>query len=218
MEWNLRLLTQGPLSEAEVEKLAFASATAPLNKPSEIIIPEPIPTIGPKSPDDQLGEALIELRATLASELLETLVKVLPTFFETIVLDLLHKMGYGTSRSDLKRVGGSGDGGIDGVISLDKLGLDKVYVQAKRWQQNVGRPEIQGFYGALVGQRASKGIFITTSGFTSQALEFARSVDKIVLVDGTRIADMMIDYEVGVSARTIKVAKLDGGYFDEDSV
>ena len=208
----------GPLSEAEVEKLAFASATAPLNKPSEIIIPEPIPTIGPKSPDDRLGEALIELRATLASELLETLVKVTPTFFETIVLDLLHKMGYGTSRSDLKRVGGSGDGGIDGVISLDKLGLDKVYVQAKRWQQNVGRPEIQGFYGALVGQRASKGIFITTSGFTSQALEFARSVDKIVLVDGTRIADLMIDYEVGVSARTIKVAKLDGGYFDEDSV
>jgi len=145
-------------------------------------------------------------------------VKVTPTFFETIVLDLLHKMGYGTSRSDLKRVGGSGDGGIDGVISLDKLGLDKVYVQAKRWQQNVGRPEIQGFYGALVGQRASKGIFTTTSGFTSQALEFARSVDKIVLVDGTRIADLMIDYEVGVSARTIKVAKLDGGYFDEDSV
>ena len=96
-----------------------------------------------------------------------------PQYFETIVLDLLHQMGYGTSRADLLRVGRSGDEGIDGVISLDRLGLERVYVQAKRWQSTVGRPEIQGFFGALAGQRANKGIFITTSSFTKQATEFA---------------------------------------------
>ena len=98
---------------------------------------------------------------------------VSPQYFETIVLDLLHQMGYGTSRADLLRVGRSGDEGIDGVISLDRLGLERVYVQAKRWQSTVGRPEIQGFFGALAGQRANKGIFITTSSFTKQATEFA---------------------------------------------
>lgn len=116
-----------------------------------------------------------------------------------------------------RRVGGSGDGGIDGVISLDKLGLEKVYVQAKRWQQTVGRPEVQAFYGALAGQRANKGVFITTSGYTTQALEFAKSVERVVLVDGRRLAELMIDNEVGVSARTVKVPKIDSDYFDEES-
>jgi restriction system protein len=169
------------------------------------------------SPDDRLGEALGELRRTVAAELLESLATVSPSFFESIVLDLLHKMGYGTNRSDLQRVGGVGDGGIDGVISLDRLGLEKVYVQAKRWQGVVGRPEIQAFYGALAGQRANKGVFITTSGYTAQAIEFARSVERIVLVDGARLAELMIDHEVGVSARTVKVPKLDSDYFDEES-
>ena len=95
-------------------------------------------------------------------------------------------------------------------------GLEKVYVQAKRWQQAVGRPEVQGFYGALAGQRAMKGVFITTSAFTTQAIDFARSVERIVLVDGQRLAELMIDYEVGVTARTIKVPKLDRDYFDEE--
>ena len=134
------------------------------------------------------------------------------------MLDLLHRMGYGASRADIQRVGGSGDGGIDGVISLDKLGLEKVYVQAKRWQQTVGRPEVQAFYGALAGQRANKGVFITTSGYTAQAIEFARSVERIVLVDGSRLAELMMDNEVGVSARTVKVPKIDSDYFDEEAV
>lgn len=177
----------------------------------------PTPFAAVSSPDERLGEALSELRRSVAGELLETLATVSPSFFESIVLDLLHKMGYGASRSDLQRVGGSGDGGIDGVISLDKLGLEKVYVQAKRWQSAVGRPEIQAFYGALAGQRANKGVFITTSGYTAQAIEFARSVERIVLVDGPRLAELMIDHEVGVSARTIKVPKLDSDYFDEES-
>ena len=133
------------------------------------------------------------------------------------MLDLLHRMGYGATRAALQRVGGSGDGGIDGIISLDKLGLEKVLVQAKRWQDVVGRPEIQGFYGALAGQRASKGVFITTSRYTEQAVAFARSVEGIVLVDGTRLAELMIDHDVGVQARTIRVPKLDSDYFDEES-
>jgi restriction system protein len=138
------------------------------------------------SPDDRLEDAVRELRRTVAAEVLDALRQVSPTFFETIVLDLLHRMGYGASRADLQRVGGAGDGGIDGVISLDKLGLEKVYVQAKRWQNTVGRPEVQGFYGALAGQRATKGVFITTSGFTTQATEFGRSVEKISARRGNR--------------------------------
>ena len=137
------------------------------------------------------------------------------------MLDLLHRMGFGASRADLQRVGGSGDGGIDGVISLDRLdwtGLDKVYVQAKRWQDSVGRPILQAFYGALAGQKAKKGIFITTSTYTAQALDFARSVEGIVLIDGQRLASLMIDCELGVAARTVKIPKIDGDYFDEEGV
>jgi restriction system protein len=156
------------------------------------------------SPDDRLGQAIIELREAVATELLETLATVSPSFFEVIVLDLLHRMGYGTSRADIHRVGGSGDGGIDGVISLDKLGLEKVYVQAKRWKGTVGRPEVQAFYGALAGQRANKGVFITTSSYTVQAVEFAKSVERIVLVDGPKLVELMMDHEVGVSARTVR--------------
>jgi restriction system protein len=125
-------------------------------------------------------------------------------------------MGYGTSRSDLQRVGGSGDGGIDGIISLDRLGLEKVYVQAKRWKGSVGRPEVQGFYGALAGQRANRGVFLTTSTFTAQAVDFANSVERIVLVDGERLADLMIEHGVGVSHRIVKVPQLDSDYFEDD--
>lgn len=99
----------------------------------------------------------------------------------------------------------------------DKLGLEKVYVQAKRWQQTVGRPEVQAFYGALAGRRANKGVFITTSSYTPQALEFARSVERVVLIDGTRLAQLMIDHEVGVTSRVVRVPKVDSDYFDEES-
>lgn len=169
------------------------------------------------SPDDRLGEALREIRQTAESELLELLGNVSPSFFETIVLDLLHAMGYGTSRSDLQRVGGVGDGGIDGVISLDRLGLEKVYVQAKRWQSSVGRPDLQAFYGALAGHKARKGVFITTSTYTAQAVEFARSVEGIVLVDGYRLSGLMIDHEIGVNARVLRIPKIDSDYFDEEA-
>ena len=138
---------------------------------------------------------MIELRGATAGELLESLRQVSPGRFEVIVLDVLHRLGYGARRHDLLRVGGSGDGGIDGVISLDKLGLEKVYVQAKRWQGTVGRPELQAFYGALAGQKARRGVFITTSGFTAQAVQFAKSVEGIVLVDGIRLVEFMLQSE-----------------------
>jgi restriction system protein len=169
-----------------------------------------------KSPDERLSDAVTEIRSTVVNELGESLKSVSPSFFESIVLDVLHKMGYGASRTDLQRVGGSGDGGIDGIISLDKLGLEKVYVQAKRWQQSVGSPEIQAFYGALAGQRATKGVFITTSSYTRAAIDFARQVERVVLIDGAKLAELMIDCEVGVTSRLVKVPRLDGDYFDEE--
>jgi len=168
------------------------------------------------SPDDRLEQALSELRRGVVAELLDLLSQVSPEYFETIVLEVLNKMGYGTSRADLLRVGRAGDGGIDGVISLDRLGLEKVYVQAKRWQNApVGRPEVQAFYGALVGRRANKGVFITTSSFTPQAKEFAGSVEHLALVDGPKLAELMIDHEVGVASRSIRVPKIDSDYFEE---
>lgn len=167
------------------------------------------------SPDDRLEQALSELRQGVVVDLLDLLSQVSPEYFETIVLDLLHKMGYGTSRADLLRVGRSGDAGIDGVISLDRLGLEKVYVQAKRWQNSVGRPEVQAFYGALAGRRANKGVFITTASFSSQAIEFAGSVERVVLVDGGKLADLMIEHEVGIASRAIRVPKIDSDYFEE---
>lgn len=212
-----------PLSDETVATLATANDDVILRKassegPTSGAAPaQPEPATSPReSPDDRLETALVELRLGVMRELLEVLGKVHPTQFEAIVLDLLHAMGYGASRDDLQRVGGSGDGGIDGVISLDKLGLEKVYVQAKRWQSAVGRPEVQGFYGALAGQRANKGVFITTSSFSKQAVEFARSVERIVLVDGSRLAELMIDHAVGVSNRPLKVPKLDSDYFDDE--
>lgn len=209
-----------PLSLEEVGKLAIGPREerrnpSPIEDSSERECV--VPPVVVASPDDRLGEALDELRRSVTEDLLQTLSTVSPSFFETVVLDLLHRMGYGTSRADLQRVGGSGDGGIDGIISLDRLGLEKVYVQAKRWQGTVGRPEVQAFYGALAGQRAKRGVFITTSGFTSQALEFAKSVEGIVLVDGSRLCDLMIEHEVGISARTVKIPKIDSDYFDGES-
>jgi restriction system protein len=167
------------------------------------------------TPDDRLESALTELKDTTAEDLLETISRGSPKFFETLVLDLLHAMGYGASRADLQHVGRSGDGGIDGIISLDRLGLEKVFVQAKRWQSSVGREVVQAFYGALAGQRANKGVLITTSGFTPHAVEFARSVERIVLIDGARLTDLMMEYGVGVSHRTVKIPKIDSDYFEE---
>ncbi|MFC4299580.1 restriction endonuclease [Castellaniella ginsengisoli] len=210
-----------PLPASEVERLASIFKTVESLRPRDAVPVEPELTLVQQvsaaslSPDDRLMQAVAELREATASDLHESLLQVSPARFEVIVLDVLHQLGYGTSRTDLQRVGGTGDGGIDGVISLDKLGLEKVYVQAKRWQSTVGRPELQAFYGALAGQKAKRGIFMTTSGFTAQAVDFARSVEGIVLIDGARLVNLMMDHEVGVSSKALKIPKIDSDYFEE---
>lgn len=174
------------------------------------------PAVNPETPEERIDTAVREIRQAVARDLLERISQAPPSFFEELVLDLLHALGYGTSTEDLQRVGGSGDGGIDGIISLDRLGFEKVYVQAKRWQGSVGRPEVQGFFGALAGRRAKKGVFITTSTFSKDALEFGRQVsDSVVLIDGNRLTELMIEAGVGVSHREVKIPKVDGDYFDD---
>jgi restriction system protein len=213
-----------PLSEEQVKDVALAHRDVrlrPVTADDAGEVPggevEEIPgsTDITSSPDDRLELALSELRASTAGDLLEAISQASPKFFETLVLDLLHAMGYGASREDLQHVGQPGDAGIDGIISLDRLGLEKVYVQAKRWQNTVGRESVHAFYGALAGQHATKGVLITTSVFTAHAREFARSVEKLVLIDGERLAALMMEYGVAVTHRVVKVPKLDLDYFEE---
>lgn len=172
-----------------------------------------------ETPDISLENAYQIIRKNLASEILETVKSCSPNFFEKLVVDLLVKMGYGGTLEEAgKIVGKSGDGGIDGIINEDRLGLDVIYVQAKRWEGVVGRPEIQKFAGALQGQRARKGVFITTSYFTNEAKEFVKVIDsKIILVDGKELAELMIDFNVGVSVKdTFVIKRIDTDYFIEE--
>lgn len=171
------------------------------------------------TPSEALEDAYKNLRDELIDELLARLKKSSPSFFERIVVDLLVKMGYGGSRADAgKAIGRSGDGGIDGIIKEDKLGLDFVYVQAKRWDSNpVGRPDVMQFAGALQAQKATKGIFITTSRFTPDARSYVSQIgSKIVLIDGDQLSNLMIDHDVGVSTVSLyPVKRIDADYFDE---
>jgi restriction system protein len=169
-------------------------------------------------PDEALDRAYSRLRSAVEAELVDTVKSVAPAFFEELVIDLLVRMGYGGNRAEAARaIGRTGDGGIDGVIDEDRLGLDSIYVQAKRWEGSVGRPEIQKFAGALQGQRANKGIFITTSSFTRDAEEYSQKIGtRIVLIDGRRLAALMFEHDVGVSPkRTYVVKDVDGDYFEE---
>lgn len=211
----------GPLADEEIARLAAVSRGNRLRggeDGEDVAASEhELSVVGVASPTELIERALEEIRDSVGRDLLERIMRGTPAFFETLVLDLLHAMGYGTSRSDLQRVGGSGDGGIDGIISLDRLGLEKVYVQAKRWSDKVGSPQIQTFMGALQLQNASKGVLITTSGFTKEASESAaRARGAIVLVDGRRLAGLMIDHGVGVTPRTIHLPRIDQDYFDEE--
>jgi restriction system protein len=175
-------------------------------------------TFDEKNPEELLEYAYEEITNALAQELLDTIKSSSPSFFEKVVVDLLLKMGYGGSRKDAgQSIGKSGDEGIDGIIKEDRLGLDVIYVQAKRWETVIGRPEIQKFAGALQGQRARKGIFITTSGFTKDALEYVSQIDsKIILIDGETLTKLMIEHLVGVSPISIyEIKKVDSDYFEE---
>jgi len=173
------------------------------------------------TPEELFSQAYQRLRSNLEAEVLEQVKAATPAFFERLVIDLLVAMGYGGSRQDAGRaIGRSGDGGIDGIIKEDKLGLDVIYVQAKRWEGTVGRPEIQKFAGALQGQRANKGVFITTSGFSREAHEYAGIIPlKIILVGGEQLAALMVDHNVGVSPLSrFEIKRVDSDYFEGDSV
>ena len=209
------------LSEDEVERLSSALRIPRLKPKADSNELQPAPAVGTitaekSSPEERIEAALTELRDSVARDLLELIGRAPPEFFESLVLDLLHAMGYGTSRTDLQRVGGSGDGGIDGIISLDRLGLEKVYVQAKRWKNPVGSPEIQTFMGALQLQSASKGVFITTSVYTKDARASAdRARGTIVLVDGALLTSLMMDHGVAVSHKALRIPKVDNDYFED---
>jgi restriction system protein len=172
-----------------------------------------------QTPEELLDAGYSSIRKALEEEILAKLKTVNPSFFERIVVQLLVKMGYGGSIQDAgKAIGKSGDEGIDGIIKEDKLGLDVIYIQAKRWEGIIGRPELHKFVGALAGQGAKKGIFITTSTFTKEASEYIpRNETKIVLIDGARLAQYMIDYNLGVSVQNIyEIKKIDSDYFEEE--
>lgn len=202
---NLAYLMGSSTSESSSNKVNFDSA--------EIDNTE--------TPEEHLDKAYDRIRKTLASELLNKVIELSPTFFERLVVELLVKMGYGGSFKDAGRaMGKTGDEGIDGTIKEDKLGLDIIYIQAKRWKPGnvVGRPEIQKFVGALAGQGAKKGIFITTSTFSKDALEYTpRNETKIVLIDGELLTQLMIDHNLGCTTQqTYELKRIDSDYFGEE--
>jgi restriction system protein len=168
------------------------------------------------TPEEILENSYLKIRKNLSQELLSKIKSCNPSFFESLVVELLVKMGYGGSISDAGRsIGRSGDEGIDGIIKEDRLGLDVIYIQAKRWENVVGRPEIQKFVGALAGQGAKKGVFITTSRYTNDAREYQpKNETKIVLIDGEQLAELMIDFNLAVStAKTFEIKRIDNDYF-----
>jgi restriction system protein len=201
---NLKFLRQYPeyVNNREKPQAEAASSSEP----------------GIQTPEEQIEQAYEAVRETLAREILQQLKSTSPSFFEKVVVDVLVRMGYGGSLKDAgQAIGHSGDEGIDGVINEDKLGLDSIYIQAKRWEATITRPEIQKFAGALQGKRATKGVFITTSDFSTGAKEFVNSISsKIILIDGNHLANLMIDYGVGVSTEAIyELRKIDSDFFVE---
>lgn len=173
------------------------------------------------TPEEQISEAYRSLNAALRADLLDRIRENSPAFFEKLIVDLLVAMGYGGSHKNAaKQLGRSGDGGVDGVINEDRLGLDRIYVQAKRYAEGntIGRPEIQGFVGSLVGMGATKGVFVTTSSFSKGAVEYAENLtQRVILIDGNRLADLMIEHCVGTrTQQTIQIQRLDEDFFSED--
>lgn len=179
---------------------------------------EPI-SVEEGTPEELIESGYQKLRAALAHEILQLSKICAPQYFEQLVVDLLLKMGYGGTLKDAgQAIGRTGDGGIDGIIKEDKLGLDVIYIQAKRWEGTVGRPIVQSFAGSLEGQRAKKGVMITTSTFTNDAREYVKHIEKkIVLIDGRELAELMIDHDLGVSTvANYAVKRIDSDYFEEE--
>jgi restriction system protein len=187
---------------------------------------EPIPVDAhedsSETPEELLASGYLKLRKQLESDLLARVKGCSADFFERLVVRLLTAMGYGGSLADAgKAIGKSGDGGVDGVIKEDKLGLDLLFIQAKKWDNTtVGRPEIQKFVGALYGRKAKKGIFITTSTFSKEARHYADGLDsRVILIDGTQLAELMFDHEIGAStANSYVVKRIDSDFFEDDEL
>lgn len=172
-----------------------------------------------ETPEESLQKAYESIRSDLVGQVLERIASNSPHFFEKLVVDLMVAMGYGGSRVDAGRsIGGSGDEGLDGIIKEDRLGLDVVYLQAKRWDGTVGRPEVQKFVGALHGKRAKKGVFITTGKFSDDARGYVETIDpKVILIDGRTLAELMIDHGLGTTTTaTYQVKRIDSDYFTEE--
>lgn len=178
---------------------------------------EPTPQV--ETPEELLQKAYESIRNDLAGQILEKIKSNTPAFFEKLVVDLMVSMGYGGSRADAgKSIGGSGDEGIDGIIKEDRLGLDVVYLQAKRWEGTVGRPEVQKFVGALHGKRAKKGVFITTGKFSDDSKKYVETIDpKVILIDGRTLAELMIDFSLGTTTSgTYEIKRIDTDYYAEE--
>lgn len=209
-EINIKFLEQFP------QFIEFRSIHKEKNNNEE---PEEISVNSSQTPQELLEYGYQKITNDLAQEILSLVKQCTPRFFEKLVVELLLKMGYGGSLKDAgKAVGQSGDGGIDGIIKEDKLGLDVIYIQAKRWEGVVGSKEIRNFVGSLVGQKANKGVFITTSGFTKDTLEYVKTIaHKVILMDGEMLTRLMIENDIGVSkVISYDVKKIDSDYFVEE--
>ena len=179
-------------------------------------------TTSTSTPEEQIDAAHAVLTSALRAELLARILEQTPTFFERVIVDLLVAMGYGGSHENAAlRLGKSGDGGIDGVVDEDRLGLDRIYIQAKRYapHSSIGRPEIQGFVGSLVGLGANKGVFVTTSSFSAPAVEYVRGLQqRVILIDGARLTELMVEFGVGVRLnRVVEFKRLDEDFFSDES-
>lgn len=207
---TIKILDQYP------EHVEFRS---PSKKAGTEAVDDPTEEGGQGTPEEILQDAYQSIRDDLAAEIMEHIKSNSPAFFENLVVDLMVAMGYGGSRADAGRsVGKSGDEGIDGIINEDRLGLDVIYLQAKRWEGTVGRPEIQKFVGALYGKKARKGVFITTGKFSNDAYAYVKTIDpKVILVDGKTLANYMIDFNLGTSTVTAyEIKRIDSDYFIEE--
>jgi restriction system protein len=214
----------GPITDQDLKNLegyeeAWEAASRK-KQSSRSEAPKSDNSLAQSTPDDLIDTAYNKLHRSLADELLENMFSMDPYKFEQLVVDLLFSMGYGGSRSEAAQVTKkSNDEGIDGIINEDRLGLDVIYIQAKRYQKDstIGRKEIQSFVGALAGKQANKGVFITTSGFKATAIDYAKSISqKVILIDGARLAALMIEHNIGVSTvRTVELKRLDSDYFED---
>lgn len=221
---NPQSITNETLSEYPAFRAFLEASSAPRADNGDAELPVTVAPARPTdaTPEEQIETAHVALQSALRTELLQRILQNSPAFFEQVIVNLLVAMGYGGShRNAAEQLGRSGDGGVDGVINQDRLGLDRVYIQAKRYAPDtspIGRPAVQAFVGSLVGFSANKGVFATTSTFTREAIEFAKHLNqRVILLDGQRLTDLMVEHNVGVRTnRMLEFKKLDEDFFTEE--